>query len=265
MNARPDGQCWNHRIATWLSVLVFGVALQCGTTAANAQQHPANKTSQRPVAIKYLKDLEATWKSRIKASASVKDAEDQTSRLDAEFHELFLLIRDRCKDDREKRKIIDLLSEDDLPEFSDRAALALVGVLVFHPDRPNLVELLSQRRAPREWNIEYELTVRKKLQDGLLVLNDAFEVSRKPAVKRELAGALRRALAPLGVDSADDSEMVKMSRKWYLMHKDEYVVDRDYLDYVPTVTDGIPGPKSIPLFITKDEARKRKSKDVPAE
>jgi hypothetical protein len=231
-------------------LLLLATSLSCGLTTTEPPESPADRLSQ-PADV-YLMNLETEWNRRVQAR--VKDVNDGKSKVDSKFHQLLLLLRERSADEQEKRKLIDVVSVDGMPEFADSAALALVGAFILRPDRDALVELLARKLAPSSWTIEFELSLREKPPDGFLILADAFDASQKPAVKKGLADALRRALAPLGVGSANDEEMVLASRQWYSAHKDEYIVNSDYPDLSHE-----PGPKQAALFLTKDEVERRES------
>ncbi len=66
-------------------------------------------------------------------------------------------------------------------------------------------------------------------RDPILILADAFDAASDPEVRGRIADAFRAGFASLNSDQ--DEEVVRKSREWYMIHRDEYVINPDYDDY----------------------------------
>jgi hypothetical protein len=67
-----------------------------------------------------------------------------------------------------------------------------------------------------------------KFTDPILILTDAYARSKSPAVRRDIASALRRALTGLGVKGRSDGTFVANAVRWYQDNKDRVEYNLDY-------------------------------------
>ncbi len=208
-----------------------------------------------------LKSLELEWNAIARNSQLVKKASGSRDKRDAQFDEFQLLLEKRCRDAKAKLKIIEWVSSDDPGEFAATVRAALLFALLRNGDRTGLVDMFSRRGyryLSQDGIIELGLASSSKVPDPFLILCDAFDASVNPSAKKELADALRRALEPLGVNAADDRQMATESRRWYMEHKAQYVVNSSYEGWEPLMMrDGKLLNTAQALFITKEEAKKR--------
>jgi len=200
-----SGQRWN-------CSLVIGFTVANSTDCANVD------------AISYLNNLEMDWKVRIKSSRRVNDAADRQSRESASDQELMALLMEEYKTSQSRRRIVDVLRCDQANGFGNVVLGDILYVLARARDREGLVRLFAVRypRVSKPGIIESMIVNQPGFTDGLLVFCDAFDVSSDAAVRKQIADGLRLALGPLGIDSSDDSGMVKASREWFMSHAKRY-------------------------------------------
>jgi hypothetical protein len=141
------------------------------------------------------------------------------------------------------------IGEKDRDGYAHGLACALLSVFLYAKDRDCLVSLLSNicPRPSLYYEIEFYLAFygeQEKLEDPILILGDAYAKSTAPQVRKELAEAVRRGFAGLGVRGADDDEYVENAMRWYRWNRWQYVVDMRY------GSNDVVSPKG-PLFVKR--------------
>ena len=195
-------------------------------------QDVSRPTDTKPAnASTLLEEIESEWQRRVANSEQVNRA-DSKSVLGAKIRVLMSILNERFADSASRRNFGRVVAQTKGSEFVLSALNAMLEIAAYEGDRAALVELLSQQcsRMVFYTDIEFFIAFQTKPQiaDGFLILCDAFDASQSPAAKKEIAAALRRALAGLNVKSEDDRKMVQLSRRWYLDHKNDYAVDPYY-------------------------------------
>jgi uncharacterized protein (TIGR03067 family) len=122
----------------------------------------------------------------------------------------------------------------DRSRFANDVLALMVKVFVHSGDWDHLTRLLSTR-CPRymdNWvSIQFYLaTHRTGRKQSVLALGDAYEKCQVSAVRRDLAGAIRRAFAGLAIEGRDDAEYVRNAMLWYVSHKESMLVNDLYVD-----------------------------------
>jgi uncharacterized protein (TIGR03067 family) len=117
-------------------------------------------------------------------------------------------------------------------QFSNFVLVFIVKVFVHSEDWNNLTKLLSTR-CPRYVDmydyIEFYLARHgSSRMRPVLLLGDAYSGCRDPLVRYEIAGALRRGFAGLGIRAEEDEDFVRKAMRWYGKEKDNLVVNSDY-------------------------------------
>jgi hypothetical protein len=118
--------------------------------------------------------------------------------------------------------------------FANDLLAFMVKVFVELGDRDSLVTLLSARcpgrivEFPPE-TIEYYLAFRgKNLENPILVLGEAYAKCAVAETRHDIAAAVRRGFADLGVRGKDDTDYVAEAMKWYAEEKDNVVASREF-------------------------------------
>ena len=121
----------------------------------------------------------------------------------------------------------------DRSAFTNAVLAHIVSVLVASGDRDRLVTLLSTRFVPRlggyatiEWYLAF---FGRKLKDPIMILGEAYSKCQAPAVRHDIASAVRRGFTDLGVRGKDDAEFVRNAMQWYGKEKDGLVPNVRYL------------------------------------
>lgn len=94
----------------------------------------------------------------------------------------------------------------------------------------------------------------------ILVLCDAWSVSKSPENRRRLIVALRRGFQPMGITADDDAEFVAKVRKWKAEQRDSLVPNEDYRGKYGTVSER---RTDIPLYIPASEQRPARTTTLP--
>ena len=120
----------------------------------------------------------------------------------------------------------------DLDAFTNDVMSCMVDVFVASGDRDSLVILMLTRcplRVGSYLDIEFYLASHpKKLKDPILILFEAYLKCQVPQVRRNIAGAVRRAFTDSGVTGRDDNEFVTNAMRWYEQKKDHLTVNMEY-------------------------------------
>ncbi len=212
-------------------------------------------------ATKYLNNLRIDWENRAKSSERVQEAPDNPSRGTYTYQELMVLLMEQCRTTQARRRIVDVLSFDQLPTFADQVGFAdevaydAAYAFARTRDCKSLVALLSIRCPPIAWDENIEsAVVNHEFTDGFLVLCDAFDASSDARVRGELANAMRRALCHVGVDESDDQKMASASRAWFMQHRQQIQTYHGY-EASPGIA-GSPGRSQPPgLFVRREGSK----------
>jgi hypothetical protein len=131
----------------------------------------------------------------------------------------------------------------DRSKFANAVLGFMAASFVDAGDRESLVKLLSTRFPTHivgYTDIEFCLAVSvlrgrkrtessgKTLTDPILILREAYSKCRDPHVRHEIAAAVRRAFAGLGIHGKDDDDFVKNAFAWYEKEKGHLVVNPAY-------------------------------------
>jgi hypothetical protein len=100
-------------------------------------------------------------------------------------------------------------------------------------DRESLIAMLTTTPCPNRLSgyedIEFYLAWEgKRMKDPILILGEAYSKCRVPEIRHQLAGAVRRAFADLGIRGKGDADYVKNAMQWYEKEKDHLTVNRKY-------------------------------------
>ena len=97
--------------------------------------------------------------------------------------------------------------------------------------RDTLVRLIACRCPKLMNSVEYVLVVcgDKYFQDPIYILTVAFDRCKAPAVRVEIAKALRRAFPSLDQAGESDAKFVRRCREWYAQMKPTIEVNREYV------------------------------------
>ena len=88
---------------------------------------------------------------------------------------------------------------------------------------------------------------RDSINDGTLLLCEAWESSKDEKTEHTLIAALRSCFEPLGVRSVDDTKFVAGVRDWYMRNKDAYAPNVDYESHPNHTTS-----KYEPIFVKRN-------------
>jgi hypothetical protein len=132
---------------------------------------------------------------------------------------------------------------------------AIADILLSSCDRDTFVVLLSIR-CPADVGygnmIEYYVArPRTGIKDSDLILFDAFTMSRSPEARHEIAAALRRGFAGLGVKGKDDADFVANALKWYNVNRARVKLNDRYLDNFGTLVGRPDDYLRNPLYVVK--------------
>jgi hypothetical protein len=163
---------------------------------------------------------------------------------------------------------------EDRSEFAKAVLAYMERTFIDSGDRDNLVTLLSTRcqlRICGYEDIEFYLAFwGKKLKDPILVLGEAFSKCKEPAVRHDLAGAVRRGFVGQGIRGKDDAEYVTNAMQWYEKEKNDLAVNVQYwqttmwwpaeiFDEMPEYYDKLnedPARHRVELLFTKKPPKK---------
>ena len=139
---------------------------------------------------------------------------------------------------------------------------SLLYVLFDDGDREGVVIFLSVQCFQEVWyknDIEGLLVGCKNLKDPILILGDAYDKSRRPETRCDIAGALRRGLRTQSIGGRDDAEFVKNAMAWYRLHRGELVFNERYRDnlILSGTFLGVDFYMENPLFVRKAEGKKK--------
>jgi len=117
-------------------------------------------------------------------------------------------------------------------QFANDLLAFMVKALVELEERDTLVSLLSTRcpgRVGGHTTIEFHLAYwGRALEDPILILGDAYSKCQVPDVRHDIAAAVRRGFAGLGIRGKNDAEFVANAMQWYEQEKDHLVVNREF-------------------------------------
>lgn len=117
-------------------------------------------------------------------------------------------------------------------EFINAVLAFMVERFVDSGDRQSVVRLLSKRcpiHISFYHDIEFFLAYRgNKLKDPILVLGNAYSECTIPDVRHDIAGAVRRGFAGMGIRGADDADFVRNAMQWYEQEKSHLTVNPMY-------------------------------------
>jgi hypothetical protein len=122
----------------------------------------------------------------------------------------------------------------DRSEFAEAVLGYMVKAFVDSGDRKTLVKVLSTRFPPRvdeeihRTTETYLLAFGAKLKAPIMVLGEAYSECRDPVVRHDIAAAVRRGFADLGIHGEDDAEFVKNAMQWYEKEKHHLVFNHFY-------------------------------------
>lgn len=127
------------------------------------------------------------------------------------------------------------VSANDLNGFAQSLLQALVITFADDGDRGGLVKLLSRRcphRVLMSYDIEFYLQhyTGKKIEDPILILNDAYERCKVTETRHEIAQAFHRAFRGSGIQGNDDNEIIRNATQWYKENKKQLTTNDDYSD-----------------------------------
>jgi hypothetical protein len=150
----------------------------------------------------------------------------------------------------------------------------MVQCFVAMGDRDALVTLLSTRFLDHiGWTLRIEQYLvgqesllqdfrGNRLKDSILILGEAYSKCKTPEVRHEIAVAVRRAFAQLGIEGADDAEFVANAMRWYQAESEHLVVNDKYSQdeikplAIESDFSGDPPPKKLPLFVKSDSPKR---------
>jgi hypothetical protein len=120
-----------------------------------------------------------------------------------------------------------------------RRSMVVQGLVdIFSKDghRAELVEMLSRDCPDRVYHSDIEFWLaykaRKTLPDGIEVLFDAFDRSKDPKVRQQIAGAIGRGFRANGLDFGRTKSTVDACRSWYSHNRDKIKPSVEYGDNV---------------------------------
>ncbi len=177
-----------------------------------------------------MRDIRKDWDALGALGSASKDSSARATNLVGE------LLRRRLCDDDLRRLAATCGSlparSEDRSDFDNCLLAFIVKVFVHSGDWDRLTKLLSTR-CPRyvamhEYIEEYLALHGGKGMRPILLLGDAYSKCRDRDVRHELAGAVRRGFAGLGIRAEDDSEYVRKAMQWYENEKGNLAVNSDY-------------------------------------
>lgn len=186
-----------------------------------------------------IHELEAEW-------ISLRDAHDQAERA-RPFEGKSLYIEHLRSVDRLFRRRMSLrwlrglaasskvpAIPDDYESFRYDLLAFMARAFVEAGDREGLVEILSKRCPSLVYpplSVEYYLASWGwKLRDPMLIFSEAYERSRVPKTRHELATAVRRSFAGMGIREKDDAEFIRKAMQWYKKEKGRLIFNTHYYD-----------------------------------
>jgi hypothetical protein len=122
--------------------------------------------------------------------------------------------------------------ERDRSQFACDVLAHIVTALAELEDRETLVELLSKRcpsHVGLDVTIEFYLAdCANRVKDPIFILGEAYTASKVPEVRHDLAAAVRRGFADLGIRAKEDPDFVAKAMLWYTRERDHLIVNRRY-------------------------------------
>lgn len=229
---------------------------ECDDPAASEDAEARSKATQ------ILKAMEDEFDERSKPFDELP-REQGKERYELQARLLAELVRNRCKDDPEARDELIaavLLLED--KEFVHAVSCELVSFLARDEYREEMVAFLAQRCPERIYiHVSVEALLisiaDEELEDGTLVLCDAFEQSKDEEARKSIAAALRRGFKPLGVKGETDEDFVKQCRSWYIKYRERLEPD---LDYHGQYIDPSFSNETTGVFRLRDDAKRNKKR-----
>lgn len=242
-------------------LLWFAIALQqgCGEKQAAPEGTPISWHSPRMLEIK------KEWDSLFRIETKTMDDYADLSRA----MEAVLGKRLSDQDVRQLAASCEMLpiNAKERSDFDNAVLNVMVEILVDLADRDSLVKMLSTRCPNYICHyayIEYNLVFHGyKLKDPILILGEAYSKCRVAEVRYDIASAVRRSFAGLGIRGKDDADFVKNAMQWYEKEKDHLTVNSLYwenellapvesYDLHPRFYEKYPGPiPRKPLFEKK--------------
>lgn len=215
-------------------------------------------------AVTILSELEREYEDNLNRRRDIA-ALNEKLQFEAKVNELTRLIKAHIVSDVDYQAALTdaVLGERD-DGFAHAVLQNLIHVLAERNSRSELIRLIS-RRCPKRLGLALGLedclvVIHKdNLEDGLLVLCEAYDKSEDPEVRRTIANVVRRGFGNLRIGSDVDSELMSDVKKWYLENRDAYVPNQRYpghlsRDEFPEDAEG--------LFVEKGKAE-RMSVDKP--
>jgi uncharacterized protein (TIGR03067 family) len=147
-------------------------------------------------------------------------------------------------------------------------------------DRDSLVTMLSKRCPNRVVSAPIEIRLASwgyRIQDPILILGQAYSKCQDPQTCHNLAAAVRRGFAGLGIQGKDDADYVKNAMQWYekekdhlavntKYHRNDYHVPLEWYEKHPEYYDKYPtSVKREPLFENKSSSDESPRSDQEAE
>jgi hypothetical protein len=103
--------------------------------------------------------------------------------------------------------------------FANDLLAFMVRAFVEWGDRDRLITFLSTRcPGHMPWNatVEFHLAFRgRRMRDPILILGEAYSKCTVTEVRHDIAAAVRRAFAGLGIQGKDEADLVANAMKWY--------------------------------------------------
>jgi len=216
------------RLRFWFCAALVGVALAVQQGCEENQGEHITWDSPK------MREVEKQWQSlqdayeRTPEKIPGKGPKDKAEHLNAMVDRL---LRKRLSD-RELRQLAGSIQIMQNQEFVDRVVKFMVRCFTDSGDRKSLVTLLSTQcpgRVGFQNPVEFYLTHwGHRLKDPILILGEAYSQCQVPATRHDLAAAVRRSFAGLGIRGKDDAEYVKNAMQWYENEKDHLIANPNY-------------------------------------
>ena len=205
--------------------------------AADATKQPDRAVESKDV-NQLVKDVDAEWSARCEKMGPL----DPRPALAIWGIELKAVIAKRVQKDQMHDYMLAVTAGGSggwLGGYHQSAVVqALVEIYAKANDRAELVEMLSRYFPDRMYHTDVEFwlayKVRKTLPDGIEVMFDAFDRSKDPKVREEIAASIGRAFRANGLDFRNNKKTVDACRSWYAKNKGGIEPSGNYADNVMT-------------------------------
>ena len=246
---------------TWVAAIT-SLALTGGLLVQeiNAQKGPADEDDTFPL-LKQLRERAAEVIRQAEMPENPKSAYGEQARLTGNVVKSYVNSKEYAPE-----IVLRELSREPFPDRYGYLRNHFIYVYLENRDVDGLTRLLAvncpEGRMGLAESIESVLAhwpAEATKAQGVLVLCNAWKMSKSKENRKRLITALRRGLEPMGIIAKDDADYVNQVRKWLAENREAFEPNPDYrFKYKMLALQG----KQIPLFVPAGSAKKWDGKTV---